>query len=401
MKRNYSLLLVSQFLSAFGDNAILAVILGQFLFRHQQGIVSDMELGTVNAFYTSILFVPYVLLAPFAGFLGDRYAKTRVLILGNAVKCFGTFIAFFTVVSHNDFFQSIGYLIVGAGACIYSPAKYGILVEILPKKRLVKANGMIEMLTIVAILVGTVSGAKAIDTLSSASCFILLLGIYGFAFCLNFAMTPTKPQANIKLSKSFEEFKRHFFRLLGDRRIAFVLLGTGLFWICGAVMKMNFQPWGIRVLGYETNTEISMLGIWLSLGIMSGSMLSGQIHRVSDLSGVRRYGIMMSILIACLAMTASNSAVIALLILNGTFAGLFLIPLNSALQAESDSDKIGKSIALQNFIENLAMLCGGIFIFSVVKVGASPQVVFILLAVLVAVISSFLFFPALKGKEEC
>jgi len=86
MKRNYSLLLVSQFLSAFGDNAILAVILGQFLFRHQQGIVSDMELGTVNAFYTSILFVPYVLLAPFAGFLGDRYAKTRVLILGNAVK---------------------------------------------------------------------------------------------------------------------------------------------------------------------------------------------------------------------------------------------------------------------------------------------------------------------------
>jgi len=134
---------------------------------------------------------------------------------------------------------------------------------------------------------------------------------------------------------------------------------------------------------------------------MSGSMLSGQIHRVSDLSGVRRYGIMMSILIACLAMTASNSAVIALLILNGTFAGLFLIPLNSALQAESDSDKIGKSIALQNFIENLAMLCGGIFIFSVVKVGAGPQVVFILLAVLVAVVSSFLFFPALKGKEEC
>ena len=88
--RNYPLLLVSQFLGALGDNMILAVILGQLTFQFKQGTITAQHLGTANAIYTTLLFIPYVLLAPLAGFLNDRFAKTRWLLGGNAIKLLGT-----------------------------------------------------------------------------------------------------------------------------------------------------------------------------------------------------------------------------------------------------------------------------------------------------------------------
>ena len=91
-RRNYPLLLVSQFLGAFGDNAILAVILGQLTFQQQAGKITESQLSAANAIYTSLLFVPYVLLAPLAGYLNDRYAKTRWLSGGNLIKLLGTLI---------------------------------------------------------------------------------------------------------------------------------------------------------------------------------------------------------------------------------------------------------------------------------------------------------------------
>ncbi len=399
MKRNYPLLLVSQFITAFGDNAILAVILGQFLFRRQQGLITETDFGAANAFYTSVLFVPYVLLAPFAGHFGDRYPKTTILWLGNGMKLVGTLLAAASLVG-GDTFQAAGYFLVGAGACIYSPAKYGILSEILPREALVKANGTVEMLTLVAILTGTIAGAKAIDHLSVPACYALLVAQYGLSLLLNLAMKPTPPQSRILLADSLGEFRRHFGRLFGSRRLALVMGGTAIFWICGATMKMNFSPWGEGVLGLETNTQIAMLGLWLSVGIMLGSVAAGRVHKVSDLSGARRYGLVMAGFILLLSAVSSYAPAVTLLVLAGAAGGLFLIPLNAALQAETDIDKVGKSIALQNFVENVAMLGGGALVFSAVHLGAGPKQVFLLLAILVAAAASFLVFPPPEPRAE-
>ncbi|HRZ37521.1 MAG TPA: arabinose ABC transporter permease, partial [Candidatus Paceibacterota bacterium] len=118
--RNYRLLLASQFIGAFGDNAILAVILGQLTFQEQAGTITENQLGAANALYTSLLFIPYVLLAPLAGFVNDRHAKTRWLLGGNGLKVAGTLVAMLSV-WHGAFWQGLGYLIVGIGACFYSP----------------------------------------------------------------------------------------------------------------------------------------------------------------------------------------------------------------------------------------------------------------------------------------
>jgi LPLT family lysophospholipid transporter-like MFS transporter len=114
------------------------------------------------------VFVPYVLLAPLAGYLNDRFPKTNWLLGGNLIKLTGTLLAMLSI-SGDPLWQGIGYFIVGIGACVYSPAKYGILPEILAKERLVKANGTIEMLTLVAILIGTVGGAVLVDKLPLSS----------------------------------------------------------------------------------------------------------------------------------------------------------------------------------------------------------------------------------------
>src|SRR3954465_8215784 len=95
--RNYPLLLGGQFLGAFGDNAILAVIVGQLTYLQKSGAITAEELRTNNTIYTSLLFVPYVLLAPIAGYLNDRYAKTSWLVGGNALKLAGTAICVLSV----------------------------------------------------------------------------------------------------------------------------------------------------------------------------------------------------------------------------------------------------------------------------------------------------------------
>lgn len=431
--RNYTLLLASQFLGAFGDNAILAVILGQLTFQQRAGLISHSQLGAASAVYTSLLFIPYVVLAPLAGYLNDRFAKSRWLLGGNLLKMLGTAVAMLGV-WHGGYWQGIGYLIVGVGGCFYSPAKYGILPEIVSHARLVKANGTMEFLTLVAILTGFIGGAEMIDRLPVVTCYCLLLGLFGAAVLLNAGMTLTPVHRQVPLKGSVDEFLGNFGSLLGDPRLARVLCGTGLFWVCGAVTKMNFPPWGLNVLRQQSNLQIALLGLWLSLGMMVGAVLAGQLHAVGDLRRVRTYGWGMAALIAMLGLVelltgagllyidpmnfgvhhpgrmeawahaaglgGGRWKVALMLIMTGVLAGLFLIPLNAALQSESDRGKLGKTIAAQNFVDNLGQLAAGMMVFSGVKAGLDASGIFLFLSALLALVVTVLKVPPPRPATE-
>ncbi|MEW5692278.1 MAG: MFS transporter [Candidatus Hydrogenedentota bacterium] len=399
MKKNYPVLLVSQFLGAFGDNAVLAVILGQLTFLHLKGLISETEIGIANAIYTSLLFIPYILLAPYSGFLNDRFAKTDWLLGGNIIKLAGSIMIVLSLIS-SKYLQGLGYLIIGIGACIYSPAKYGILPEILPREQLVKANGTIEMLTIVAILSGTLIGARIVDKLPVFVCYLIIIVIYLISSILILFMQKTPKNLETKLKESIGEFYNNLMYLITHIRLSRVLLGTAIFWVCGACMKMNMQPWGLQVLKLETNTEIAYLGLWLSFGIMAGSILSGQLHKIGDLTWTRRYGWLLAILLLSLGFITRHNLVIILLLLAGSSAGLFLIPLNAVLQAETSKQKMGKTIATQNFIENIAMIIGGILIFCARKIGLSSSQIFIYLSIIVFFIVYFLKFTSICSNNS-
>jgi MFS transporter, LPLT family, lysophospholipid transporter len=399
--RNYPLLLASQFLSAFGDNLILMVILGPFLIQRLKGTISEQDQSIANIAYTSLLFMPYVLLAPFAGYLNDRFSKNWWLLGGNLIKLAGAAVTALGV-RGNHLWLGVGYFIVGIGACVYSPAKYGILPEILPKERLVKANGLLELLTVVAILAGNIGGAMAFDKLPLSLCYSITLAIYGLSLALNLFMTRTPSYREVRFKSSVGEFFRNLRDLFSNKRLARILVGTALFWVCGAVLKMNFQPWGEQVLRLKTMTAISLLGLWLSLGVMGGSVLAGQLYAVGDLRATRRYGWLLA---GCIAVLSSVGEMldtginypmflaVTLLVVTGVIAGLFLIPLNAALQAESHKDRLGKTIATQNGFENLAMLCGALVAFLDVKIGFNPSELFLALAVVVALVVFWLKIP--------
>ena len=406
-RRNYPLLLASQFLSAFADNFILQLILGPLLTDLKAGKISAMQQSVANIYYTSLLLVPYVLLAPLAGYINDRFSKNRGLVGGNLIKLIGSVAIAMSLVS-GPIWMAAGYFVVGIGACVYSPAKYGILPEILPKERLVKANGTVEMLTLVAVLMGSLGGGIAYDYLPLRLCYWIILSVYAFSLGLNFFMTrtPSYPAAHFKGSAG--AFVRNLRDLISQKRLACVLLGTALFWICAVVLKENFQPWGQQVLKLSSMTQISLLGLWLAVGVMVGSVLAGQLYKVGDLRATRRYGGLLAAGIAVLGsvgwlLTAGldypKALAIVVLLLTGLMAGLFLIPLNAALQAESHKDSLGKTIATQNGFENFAMLCGSLIAYLNVKRGFNPSQLFLVLAVFVGIVTIFLKIPPKKSDE--
>jgi LPLT family lysophospholipid transporter-like MFS transporter len=397
-RRNYFLLLASQFLNAFGVQAVLFVIIGQLTFQHNKGLVSAKQLGIANALYACLLYLPYVGFAPLAGFLNDRFSKTRWLLGGNLIGLAGVGIASLSLLGHS-FWQSIGYFVVGLGACIFSPAKYGILPEILPTERLVKANGTIEMLTLVAILSGIMGGGAMIQKLRVDVCFGLLALNFGVASLLTFFMEKTTFKPDVLLRSSAQEFFGHFKNLMTGGRFAKMLVGTAIFWGCGATLKTNFQAWGLSTLGLTSNIEISLLNLWLMIGIVIGSILAGQLHRVGDLRWTQRYGLGLAgliLLVGLIGKQTPHTLIVSILIAAGACGGLFLIPLNAALQAESDQTKLGKTIAVQNFVNNIAMLSGGGFIYLATNLDSTPSGNFLILSVLVAAFVCWLKIPALK-----
>lgn len=401
-RRNYPLLLTGQFLGAFGDNFLLAAILGPLTFQLLSGQITEQQVNAANALYSAVFFIPFILLAPFAGWINDRLPKTAGLFWGNALKLAGTAVGFAGIWLHPTTFaashvwQVAGYALVGLGACVYSPAKYGVLPEILSAERLVKANGTVEMLTLIAILGGLWGGATLYDhTRALATCYLASAGLYAAALLFNAAMqrTPHNPAASLR--RSFAEFGGSLATLVRHPRLNRVLLGCGMFWFAGAVLRSNLQGWGLETLQAAgvaaiSNQKLALLKVGLIAGIVAGSVLAGQLHKVGDLSWARRYGMLLAVGVAALGLIGGHFGLIgaiAVLLVTGLVAGLLLIPLNAALQHESDHSRLGKTIAVQNFVDYFSMLIGAGFLQLLTMLHLGPLAVFVVLGVTVAVLA--------------
>jgi LPLT family lysophospholipid transporter-like MFS transporter len=406
--RNYPLLLAGQFLGAFGDNFLLAAILSPLTFLLVSGQIDAPQVDAQNVLFSAVFFVPFIVFAPLAGFFNDRLPKTTGLFWGNLIKLLGASLGLAGVWLHaGDFpasrlWQVAGYAIVGVGACLYSPAKYGVLPEILPDERLVKANGAVEMLTLVAILGGLWGGATLYDhTRSLVVCYTAVLGCYAAALAFNAAMarTPRNPAATLR--RSFSAFGARLLALARHARLGRILLGSGAFWFAGAILRSNLQGWGLETLQAAgvaaiTNQKLALLKIGLILGIVCGGLLAGRLHRVGDLRWTRRYGFILAAGILSLGLVGGHAgltAAVILLVITGLAAGLLLIPLNAALQHEGDRAALGKTIAVQNFFDYLSMLIGAGFLQVLTGFHLSSAQVFVALALTLVLLAAALRMP--------
>jgi len=335
----------AQFLSAFGDNALLfatlAVLKQQFYPDWSQPVLQMVFVGA------------YILFAPFVGQIADSFAKGRVMMLANGLKLVGAAVI---CLGLNPF---VGYTLVGVGAAAYSPAKYGILGELTTGDRLVKANGIMESSTIAAILLGSMAGGVLADWHILAALGVCVL-VYAGAVAANFFI-PKLPPARPGQPWRFTPMTRSFFNacrtLWRNGETRFSLVGTSLFWGAGVTLRFLLVLWVPVALGITDNATPTYLNAMVAVGIVVGAGAAAKLVTLETVSRCMPAGILIGAGVLFFAMQQALLPSYALLLLIGGLGGFFVVPLNALLQERGKRTVgAGNAIAVQNLGENAAML---------------------------------------------
>lgn len=371
MIRNLYRVLATQFLTAFADNAVLFTAITLLL---QQAAVASWYVPALQAAF----LVAYVSCAPWVGRYADTRAKPRVLFQANAIKAAGAALLLFNVE------PLLAYAIIGLGAAAYSPAKYGILPELVDDQTLVKANGWIEGSTILAILGGTLAGAAVAEysvTWALAGIIALYLASALIARTIDHSFV-TGAAAGSALSN----FGAQMRGLLATPRARFATLGVSLFWAAATVLRVLLVAWAPAVLMMHSTTDIATLTLFVALGIAVGSILVPKLIPLAYLRRARMAAYAMGGVIVLLATVDSVGAARIALFLAGVCGGLFVVPINAALQ-EIGHRSIGSggAVAIQNFFENLTMLLASGAYALIAGLGVDPVITMIWLGVLVVI----------------
>lgn len=335
-------LLIAQFLSAFGDNAILFAAVGMV-----------MQAETMPGWYIpalqSVFLVAYIVGAPWVGPFADTLSKPRVLMIGNLIKTAGVGLILAGVE------PLAAYALVGLGAALYSPAKYGILPELMGRTRLVGANGWMEATTIAAIIFGTVAGGRLADN-SVAGAFAMVALAYLVSTLLTVWIPPLSAKGG-ELQRALPRFVESSRDFLHTPDARFALLGGCLFWAAAAVMRVLLVAWAPRVLATRSAGDIAELAVFLAIGVVIGSAVVPKLIPLEKLARARLAAYAMGALVALFATVDGAWAARAVLFAMGVAGGVFVVPINAALQHIGHTRiGSGKAVAAQNFFQNLAML---------------------------------------------
>ncbi|MDO8895486.1 MAG: lysophospholipid transporter LplT [Nitrosomonas sp.] len=367
MERGFYTIMAAQFFSSLADNALLVVAIALLIDLHAPAYLTPMLK------FVFVLF--YVILAPFVGAFADSMPKGRVMFISNTIKILGCGLLF---IAAHQYFAMAAYAVVGLGAAAYSPAKYGILTELLPPEKLVIANGWIEGLTVTSIVLGTVMGGilitptvasvlmefdfPVIDTgINSAleSSILLIAIIYTIAASFNLYIPNTGVDHRIPKKNPFyliHEFA-HCIKLLWTDKLGQISLAvTTLFWGAGATLQFIVLKWAEVALNYPLNQAAQLQGV-VAVGIAIGAIMAARWISLRHSVKVIPLGIAMGVVVMAMILVKDLWIAIVLLMLIGGLAGFFVVPMNALLQHRGHILMgAGHSIAVQNFNENLSIL---------------------------------------------
>jgi LPLT family lysophospholipid transporter-like MFS transporter len=373
MKRGFYTIMAAQFFSSLADNALFVVA------------VELLRAGGAPKWQPAAL-VPmfalfYVVLAPFVGAFADARPKGQVMFVSNAIKVVGCL----AMVFHMH--PLAAYAIVGLGAAAYSPAKYGILTELLPASQLVKANGWIEGLTIGSIILGVLLGGQlvgprisgtllgldlpmldtGIDTPPEAA-LMVLMAVYALAAWFN-TRIPHTGVAMRPIPKNAMELLPDFWqcntRLWRDKLGQISLATTTLFWGVSGNLRYIVLAWAAAALGYGTTQASALVGV-VAIGTAVGAVIASTRTRLDQATSLMPLGIGMGLLVILMNFIDNVWVAAPFLILLGGLGGFLVVPMNALLQHRGHNLMgAGRSIAVQNFNEQACILgLGGFYALS-------------------------------------
>jgi MFS transporter, LPLT family, lysophospholipid transporter len=383
MNRSFYIIMAAQFFSSLADNALLIAAIALLVQLNAPAWMTPL----LKLFFV----LSYVLLAAFVGAFADSRPKGNVMFITNTIKFIGCVAMLFSV------HPLMSYAIVGLGAAAYSPAKYGILTELLPPEKLVAANGWIEGLTVSSIILGTVLGGVLISSTVSQSllawdmptldtgidtpaesAILIIMMIYVVAALINLKIPDTGARYVSQKTNPIElikDFSVCFKTLWNDRLGQISLAVTTLFWGAGATLQFIVIKWA-QVALHMNLSQGAILQAISAVGVAGGAMWAAWRIPLRYSLRVLPYGIAMGFVVCILAVYNSdmlpNTTLMTigklevslnllpayiLLIIVGWLAGYFVVPMNALLQHRGHVlMSAGHSIAVQNFNENISVL---------------------------------------------
>ena len=392
MKKGFYTIMSAQFFSSLADNALLVAAIELLK-------TSGAPAWHIPAL-TPMFALFYVVLAPFVGAFADSIPKGRVMFVSNAIKIFGCVMMLFG--GH----PLLAYAIVGLGAAAYSPAKYGILTELLPASQLVKANGWIEGLTILSIILGVLLGGQLVGpTISrfllgfdlpfvdtgmatpAEAAISLIMFIYFAAAMFNLRIPRTQaPLQPLSFNPAalVRDFSHCNARLWNDKLGQISLATTTLFWGVSGNLRVIVFAWAAAALGYGTTQASNLVGV-VAIGTAAGAVIASIYMRLDVATKVIPLGVAMGILVIGLNVIDNPWVAAPFLVLLGALGGFLVVPMNALLQHRGHNLMgAGRSIAVQNFNEQACILGLGAFYTGMTKFGLSAFTAIGIFGVLVA-----------------
>ena len=344
MSAGFYIILAAQFLSALADNALLFAAIALLTVL----LSPDWHVPLLQQFFV----ISYIILAPFVGAFADAIPKGRVMFISNGIKFIGCLGMFFGMS------PLYAYGIVGIGAAAYSPAKYGILTELLPAHKLVAANGWMEGSTVAAIILGAITGGwlAAIDPKMAVG---VIAGIYLLAAIFNLYI-PRLP-IDHKLPRKnpwyvLHDFWHAFKLLWRDPQGQVSLAVTTLFWGAGATLRLVVLTWAALALNFSLEKATQLTAV-VAAGIAAGAVVAARTIRLERAVNALPAGIWMGGLTILMIFVDDWRIAAAMLFFIGALSGFFVVPLNALLQHRGHLLMgAGHSIAVQNFNENIGIL---------------------------------------------
>lgn len=390
--RSFKALMTAQFISAFNDNAF-KIIVSLLAIK----MLASPEAASRFVSIIGLLFIlPFVLLSPYAGILADRFPKRSILITMEAVKIMNMLLAFLALWSANLWLLCLVLFLLMAESAFFSPAKYGILPEILKEEELSRGNGFIQMWTFVAIISGTAMGGKLLELFADkvylVAIVMVILAIIGFS-----ATFLIKSQFVLQARRDFRvnllaEVGGALKEIRRDRGLFLTMIALCYFSFLGAIFQMNILIYGSHILKVA-QTHTSLLLVAVLSGIALGGVLAGWFSERKvelGLVPIGATGICVFCLVLGFVPKHFFSALLYLLFL-GMSAGFYTVPLNAFYQRWSPPEKRGQYLAALNIISSASVLLASGFLWVLgghLKV--NPAGIFIILGILSIAVSLYI-----------
>jgi len=375
VKKGFYTIMAAQFFSSLADNALLIAAIAMLFLLEGPSWLTPL----LKFFFT----ISYVVLAFVVGAFADSMPKGKVMFITNMMKVAGCLLILFNEFLRLGNIQGywlvlLAYAVVGLGAAAYSPAKYGILTELLPPEQLVVANAWIEGLTVASIVLGNVVGGMLVGPHLSASllkldlpvietsintapeaAIVVIAVIYVIAAIFNLAIPDTgaryahQERNPVRL---FVDFARCFRTLWSDKLGQISLAVTTLFWGAGACLNLIVIKWAEVHLKMPLDKGAMLVGVF-ALGTALGAVAAARLVPLKRSVRVLPFGVAMGVVILSMVFVKWLPLVYLLLVTVGAMAGFFVVPMNALLQHRGHVlMSAGHSIAVQNFNENVSIL---------------------------------------------